>query len=328
MRARLQIRQPLRSEGDHEGPAKRRRTPRARRSPRQLESTHARIGQWPSRFQEIPKTATFSSSARDWPAWPPRSASPGRASRSSPAARPIGSARAGRWPCSAARSISSRVSPSGETIEPLAAPLRSLRIIDDTGALFAPRPIAFHADEIGLEAFGWNVENAAMADALAEAAVERGEPSAPRFAGRALRLRTRGRSAATRRRSALPGEARRRRGRTRLERAQGRRYRSANASLSPERADRASRPCAPARRLYERVSHPTGAVHTRSPAREPKRSMALQSRLGDVPRRGGAARRARRRSARRRDRAPGAFAARRDARRGRARRLPDGASES
>jgi 2-octaprenyl-6-methoxyphenol hydroxylase len=55
-------------------------------------------------------------------------------------------------------------------IEPLAAPFRSLRIIDDTGALFAARPIAFHADEIGLKAFGWNVENAAMAEALAEAA--------------------------------------------------------------------------------------------------------------------------------------------------------------
>jgi 2-octaprenyl-6-methoxyphenol hydroxylase len=55
-------------------------------------------------------------------------------------------------------------------VGPLAAPLRSLRIIDDTGALFPPRPIEFHADEIGLDAFGWNIENAALADALATAA--------------------------------------------------------------------------------------------------------------------------------------------------------------
>ena len=55
-------------------------------------------------------------------------------------------------------------------VEPLAAPFRSLRIIDDTGALFAPRPIEFHADEIGLDAFGWNIENAALADAFAKAA--------------------------------------------------------------------------------------------------------------------------------------------------------------
>ncbi|MGD1038195.1 MAG: UbiH/UbiF family hydroxylase [Roseiarcus sp.] len=55
-------------------------------------------------------------------------------------------------------------------VEPLAAPLRSLRIIDDTGALFPPRPIEFHAEEIGLDAFGWNIGNAALADALAKAA--------------------------------------------------------------------------------------------------------------------------------------------------------------
>jgi 2-octaprenyl-6-methoxyphenol hydroxylase len=47
-----------------------------------------------------------------------------------------------------------------------AAPLRSLRLIDDTGALFPPRPVEFHASEIGLDAFGWNIENDRMADAL------------------------------------------------------------------------------------------------------------------------------------------------------------------
>ncbi len=55
-------------------------------------------------------------------------------------------------------------------IEPVGAPLRALRIIDDTGSLFPPRPIEFRAEEIGLDAFGWNVENAALADALALAA--------------------------------------------------------------------------------------------------------------------------------------------------------------
>jgi 2-octaprenyl-6-methoxyphenol hydroxylase len=48
-----------------------------------------------------------------------------------------------------------------------AAPLRSLRLIDDTGALFPPRPVEFHAAEIGLNAFGWNIENDRMAEALA-----------------------------------------------------------------------------------------------------------------------------------------------------------------
>ena len=40
-------------------------------------------------------------------------------------------------------------------------------MIDDTGALFPPRPVEFLCSEIGLEAFGWNVENDSMADALA-----------------------------------------------------------------------------------------------------------------------------------------------------------------
>lgn len=51
-----------------------------------------------------------------------------------------------------------------------AAPLATMRIIDDTGSLFTPPPAAFHASEIGLEAFGWNVENALLVEALAEAA--------------------------------------------------------------------------------------------------------------------------------------------------------------
>jgi 2-octaprenyl-6-methoxyphenol hydroxylase len=54
-------------------------------------------------------------------------------------------------------------------IEPEAAPMRALRIIDDTGALFPPRPVEFLCSEIGLETFGWNVENDVMADTLAAA---------------------------------------------------------------------------------------------------------------------------------------------------------------
>jgi 2-octaprenyl-6-methoxyphenol hydroxylase len=52
-------------------------------------------------------------------------------------------------------------------LEPRAAPLRSLRLVDDTGAFFPPRPVEFHAAELGLDAFGWNIENDLMAEALA-----------------------------------------------------------------------------------------------------------------------------------------------------------------
>jgi 2-octaprenyl-6-methoxyphenol hydroxylase len=51
-------------------------------------------------------------------------------------------------------------------IEAHGAPMRTLRIIDDTGALFPPRPVEFQCSEIGLDAFGWNIENDRMADAL------------------------------------------------------------------------------------------------------------------------------------------------------------------
>ena len=49
-----------------------------------------------------------------------------------------------------------------------ASPLRSLRIVDDTGSLFAARPVEFHAREIKSEAFGWNIANARLADILAK----------------------------------------------------------------------------------------------------------------------------------------------------------------
>ena len=56
-----------------------------------------------------------------------------------------------------------------QTIEPEAAPLRALRIVDDGGALWSAPPIAFRAHEIGLEAFGWNIENARLVDILFKA---------------------------------------------------------------------------------------------------------------------------------------------------------------
>jgi 2-octaprenyl-6-methoxyphenol hydroxylase len=49
-----------------------------------------------------------------------------------------------------------------------AAPLRVMRIVDDTESLFRPPPVSFRAAEIELDAFGWNIENATLAAALAE----------------------------------------------------------------------------------------------------------------------------------------------------------------
>jgi 2-octaprenyl-6-methoxyphenol hydroxylase len=47
-----------------------------------------------------------------------------------------------------------------------AAPLRTLRIIDDTARLWRAPEVAFAADEIGLDAFGYNIENRFLIAAL------------------------------------------------------------------------------------------------------------------------------------------------------------------
>jgi 2-octaprenyl-6-methoxyphenol hydroxylase len=49
-----------------------------------------------------------------------------------------------------------------------AAPLRVMRIADDTRRLWRAPEVRFEADEIGLPAFGWNIENAHLIAALWE----------------------------------------------------------------------------------------------------------------------------------------------------------------
>ena len=51
-------------------------------------------------------------------------------------------------------------------VEEQGAPLSGMRIVDDSGSIFAPRPVTFRAREIGLDAFGWNIENARLAPIL------------------------------------------------------------------------------------------------------------------------------------------------------------------
>lgn len=46
-----------------------------------------------------------------------------------------------------------------QACRPQAAPLKKLRIVDDTQRLFRAPEVFFDAAEIGLDAFGYNVEN-------------------------------------------------------------------------------------------------------------------------------------------------------------------------
>ena len=48
-----------------------------------------------------------------------------------------------------------------------AAPLKVMRIVDDTGRLFRAPEVRFDANEIGLDAFGYNIENRHLVAALA-----------------------------------------------------------------------------------------------------------------------------------------------------------------
>ena len=61
-------------------------------------------------------------------------------------------------------------------LSPAAAPLRTLRIVDATNRLIRAPEVAFDSTEVGLDAFGYNIPNAALVSAL-EAAVERSDIS-------------------------------------------------------------------------------------------------------------------------------------------------------
>lgn len=60
-----------------------------------------------------------------------------------------------------------------------AAPLATMRLVDDTGSLFRRPPTEFKAHEIGLDQFGWNVETVTLSAALLDAVGD--EPAIARF---------------------------------------------------------------------------------------------------------------------------------------------------
>lgn len=55
-----------------------------------------------------------------------------------------------------------------DALQAKAAPLAVMRMVDDSGSLFRQPPVEFRASEIGLDTFGWNIENADLTAILAE----------------------------------------------------------------------------------------------------------------------------------------------------------------
>src|SRR5258705_7135779 len=53
-----------------------------------------------------------------------------------------------------------------------AAALRTMRLVDDTGRLIRAPEVRFSADEIGLDQFGYNIDNRALMIALEERVAE------------------------------------------------------------------------------------------------------------------------------------------------------------
>jgi 2-octaprenyl-6-methoxyphenol hydroxylase len=53
-----------------------------------------------------------------------------------------------------------------------AAALQAMRLVDDTGRLIRAPEVRFSCDEIGLDAFGYNIENPVLIAALEERAAE------------------------------------------------------------------------------------------------------------------------------------------------------------
>ncbi|OCW56526.1 UbiH/UbiF family hydroxylase [Hoeflea olei] len=53
-----------------------------------------------------------------------------------------------------------------DEVKPKSAPLRTMRILDGTTRLLRSRPVSFRSSDIGLEAFGYNIPNQPLFDAL------------------------------------------------------------------------------------------------------------------------------------------------------------------
>ena len=158
--------------------------------------------------------------------------------------------------------------------------MRSLRIVDATHRLFRAPEVTFHASEIGLTAFGYNVRNADLVDALeqrvAECGIPRIETSVERVSAEPDEMHLH--LAVGRDGNRPPGDRRRR---PSFDRPGERRHRGPRVALRPVGAGREPRPRIAPQRHLDRIPHRSGPVHARTASRPP-----LEPRLGRPTRRG------------------------------------------
>ena len=151
-----------------------------------------------------------------------------------------------------------------DACRPQAAPLAAIRIIDDTRRLWRAPEVHFAAAEIGLEAFGYNIENRYLIAALHDRAAKLNIPriSAPAVAvvpdhdGVTVKLA----EGETRVRLVIGAD-----GQHSLCRAAAG-IEQSSAHLSADRADAQSRAHAAASRHGDGIPHRDRSVHARPPA--------------------------------------------------------------
>ena len=146
------------------------------------------------------------------------------------------------------------------------APLHTMRLVDDTGRLIRAPEVRFESGEIGLEQFGFNIDNRALVAALEERAAElsgltRIDDDAasiePEDASVGVRTAS-GQSLAARLVIGADG---------RQSLPRGRRHHHAAARIEPVGADLQHRAQASAQEYLDRVSHAGGPLCIRPPTR-------------------------------------------------------------
>ena len=136
-----------------------------------------------------------------------------------------------------------------------AAALRIMRLVDDTGRLIRAPEVRFSCDEIGLDAFGYNIENRSLMVALEERAAELSGPDPVRRRGGDDRPAGRDRRHPYRQGRAACRAAGGRRRRAAIAVPRGRRHRGQPPRPESVGADLQHRPFAAARQHLHRVSH-------------------------------------------------------------------------
>ena len=144
-----------------------------------------------------------------------------------------------------------------------------MRLVDDTGRLIRAPEVRFSSDEIGLEQFGYNIDNRSLMVALEERAAEL--PNLTRFDDEAATIDPQdatviihtGKGEQLAARLVIGAD-----GRQSPSRAGGR-NRDQPARPASVGADVQHFPFAAAQQHLHRVSHPAGSMRVRAPARQP-----------------------------------------------------------